>query len=66
MSDDSRPESDPVDEVAPVSEASSTDVIVEAWFATHFHNSIISRDTETFNHVRAAIDDLKLRLNAGA
>lgn len=35
---------------------------IDAWFATHFHNSVVSRDTETYNHVRAAVDDLKVRL----
>jgi hypothetical protein len=35
---------------------------IDAWFASHFHNSVVSRDTEVFNHVRAAVDELKVRL----
>jgi hypothetical protein len=35
------------------------DAIIEAWFARHFHNSPVSRDTELFNHVHAAKEDLK-------
>jgi hypothetical protein len=33
--------------------------LVEDWFARHFHNSIVARDTATFNHVFAAKEDLK-------
>lgn len=39
------------------------DEIIDAWFAEHFSNSIVSRDTETFNHVHAAKEELKRRLN---
>jgi hypothetical protein len=35
---------------------------IDAWFASHFHNSPISRDSELYNHVHAAVQDLKLRL----
>lgn len=35
---------------------------IEAWFAEHFHGSPHMRDTEAFNHVRRAVDDLKRRL----
>jgi hypothetical protein len=38
---------------------------IDAWFAAHFHNSIVSRDTETFNHVHAAKEDLKRLLSQG-
>lgn len=57
MSDDSRPETDLVEEVP-----SELDALVETWFASHFHNSVISQDTEFFNRLRTAIDDLKSRL----
>lgn len=43
-------------------EARELDVVVETWFASHFHNSVISQDTEFFNRLRTAIDDLKSRL----
>jgi len=38
---------------------------VDAWFAKHFSNSIVSRDTEIFNHVHAAKEDLKRLLSQG-
>lgn len=37
---------------------------IEAWFADHFHNSVVSRNTDVFNHVRAAKDDLVKRIKA--
>jgi hypothetical protein len=36
--------------------------IVDDWFASHFHNSVVSRDTEIHNHLHAAVQDLKRRL----
>ncbi|CAJ5437720.1 Uncharacterised protein [Burkholderia pseudomallei] len=41
-----------------------TDALIEAWFRANFHDSIVSRDTATFNHVRAAVDALKKQLAA--
>ena len=38
--------------------------MVEAWFVESLHNSPVSRATEVFNHVRVAVDALKLRLGA--
>ena len=37
---------------------------LEAWFAEHFHGHPAMRDTEAYNHVRRAVDDLKSRLEA--
>lgn len=37
-------------------------VRLEIWFADHFHGHPAMRDTEAFNHVRHAVDDLKQRL----
>lgn len=42
------------------------DALIEAWFRANFHDSIVSRDTATFNHVRAAVDALKKELAAPA
>ena len=36
-----------------------TSETIEKWFAAHFHGQPAMRDTETFNHVRRAVDDLK-------
>lgn len=38
------------------------DVLVERWFAKSFHGSPHMRDTDTFNHVRRAVDELKTLL----
>jgi hypothetical protein len=38
--------------------------LVEAWFVESLHNSPVSRATDIFNHVRVAVDALKLRLAA--
>ncbi|HUO54278.1 MAG TPA: hypothetical protein VMU18_06040 [Rhodoblastus sp.] len=35
---------------------------IEAWFVEAIHHSPVSRATEIFNHVRAAVDALKSRL----
>lgn len=39
--------------------------IIEQWFAAHFHDSPIARDTELYNLVHAAKEDLKARLTKG-
>ncbi len=41
-----------------------TDALLEAWFRANFHDSLVSRDTATFNYVRAAVDTLKKELAA--
>ena len=38
------------------------DAMIERWFAAHFHGAPQMRDTDAFNHVRRAVDDLKRRL----
>ncbi|WP_213308180.1 hypothetical protein [Paraburkholderia sacchari] len=38
------------------------DAGIEAWFRANFHDSIVSRDTAVFNHVRGAVDALKKQL----
>ncbi len=53
--------------VVEVSDTTVTEALhdlIETWFQRHFHNSVISRDTQTFNHVRGAVDDLKSSLSA--
>ena len=52
---------------APASEASTAqpsriDQVVQAWFVEKIQNSNVSRDTETYNHHLAAVEDLKRRL----
>lgn len=37
---------------------------IESWFVETIHQSPVSRATEIFNHVRAAVDVLKARLAA--
>jgi hypothetical protein len=39
--------------------------LIDEWFTTHFSNSIVSRDTEIFNLVHAAKEDLKRRVSQG-
>lgn len=41
---------------------SPTDDAVEAWFAAHFHNLGAQLDTEVYNRLHAAKEDLKVRL----
>lgn len=38
------------------------DEIIEKWFVERIHDSPVSRHTEVYNHVRAAVDDLKKML----
>jgi succinylarginine dihydrolase len=40
--------------------------LIERWFFERFHNSPVSRDVELFNHVRAAVDELKAILQREA
>jgi hypothetical protein len=40
--------------------------IVGAWFVEKFHNSPVSRNTEVWNYVQAAKDDLLQRLGKEA
>ena len=37
---------------------------IKSWFVETIHQSPVSRATEIFNHVRAAVDVLKARLGA--
>jgi hypothetical protein len=38
--------------------------IIEAWFRTHFHNSRIAQDTESYNIAHSAKEDLKKLLSS--
>ncbi len=38
------------------------DATIERWFAAAFHGAPAMRDSDAFNHVRRAVDDLKRRL----
>jgi hypothetical protein len=42
--------------------AVDTGAVIEAWFAKNFNDSVVSRSTEVFNHVRTAVNDLKKQL----
>ena len=44
---------------------STTDAIIDQWFADHIHGSIVARDTDAHNFIHAAIQDLKLRIAKG-
>jgi len=37
---------------------------IEAWFSAHFHNSIVSKETDVYNFCHAAKADLIKRLTA--
>jgi hypothetical protein len=41
----------------------ATDDLVEKWFVEHFHGSIVATNTQMYNHVRSAVDELKKRLS---
>ena len=40
------------------------DALVDEWFAEHFPNSPVSRDTAAYNHAQQAKDILKKRLSS--
>ncbi len=42
--------------------AARVDALVDQWFFESFHASRVAQSTETWNGVRAAVDDLKRRL----
>ena len=42
---------------------SPTDQLVDRWFIESFHDSLVARDTQIFNQVQAAKDELKRRLS---
>lgn len=42
------------------------DAVIERWFREKIQNSIASQQTVIYNHVRAAVDDLKTRLAKAA
>lgn len=39
------------------------DDIIETWFREHFHREPIATNTQHFNFVRTAVDNLKRRLS---
>lgn len=45
---------------------SKLDEALEAWFREKIQNSVVSQSTAVYNHVRAAVDDLKARLAKSA
>ncbi len=47
------------DETVPVTPA---DALIDQWFFESFHASGVAQSTQTWNAVRAAVDDLKRRL----
>lgn len=59
---ETEPKSAPPAPVAP--NASAMNTAIDAWFAAQINNSPASRDTVIYNHIRAAVDDLKTRLAA--
>jgi hypothetical protein len=44
--------------------AREIEAAIESWFVETMHHSPVSRATDIFNHVRAAVDVLKARLAA--
>lgn len=48
--------------IAPEAMPSRAAQIIEAWFVANIHNSPASRDVECFNHIRAAVDVLKTKI----
>ena len=50
-----------IDGVAIAEAPSAAAALIERWFSEAIHNSPASRDTTIFNHLRAAVDDLKTR-----
>lgn len=51
---------------APMSDPSPTDAVVDGWFRDHFPGSPVARVTGAWNHLYAALPDLKRRLNQAA
>ena len=52
------------DDEAPLTAPAPTrlSILIDSWFAEHFHGHPAMRDTENFNHVRRSVDVLKQRL----
>jgi hypothetical protein len=50
----------PVEVVPP----SAMDLLIERWFAEHFHGSAVARDTQSWNVVHGAKEALKTLLRA--
>ncbi len=42
--------------------APTTAEAIDKWFVESFHGSVVAHDTETFNYVRRAVDELKKRI----
>ena len=53
----------PAPAATPAAKVSAADI--ERWFVESFHGSVVAQNTQTFNHVRRAVDELKRRLSAG-
>ena len=49
--------------LAPPSRAPRLDALIDAWFVERFHGAPAMRDTDAYNHVRAAVDALKTELD---
>jgi len=47
---------------APSRKKSAIDREIDRWFQEQIHGSPVSRHTPSYNHLRQAIDDLKVRL----
>jgi hypothetical protein len=47
----------------PVLAPSATDQLIDHWFIESFYDSLVARDTQIFNQVQAAKDELKRRLS---
>lgn len=54
--------SDPAASAATNAAAPATADTVETWFRESFHGTVLAQNTEHFNLVRRAVDDLKKRL----
>jgi len=48
--------------VAATAQTPPVHTVIDAWFVEWFHGAPAMRDTEAFNHVARAKDDLKRRL----
>lgn len=51
------------EDVIEAPKAGKHDELVDQWFAEHFPNSPVARDTDAYNHAQKARDDLKKRLS---
>lgn len=49
-------------EPAPVHPKQNLFDAIDTWFVDHFFNSVVSRNTDAFNHCQRAKEDLKQRI----